>query len=236
MTNDPDRRPLPPALRRRLREIPRREVVCRDVERLYRATRARAWARRDCDTAARGAAESEGRGAADRAAERHLASCARCRELYGTLASALAEARRPLPRRLASRLSAFARQPARRLPVWIVDARYAAAACYLLAAVTLALAGDASAVLRGTETVSTKAQTWASAGETRSAEAWGAVRSSLSRELGSGWHRARRYRATCERWLSDAVRAVGATTDELLPDRDRSVEGEDDGRTRIDEP
>lgn len=39
MTNDPDRRPLPPALRQRLREIPRREVVCRDVERLYRADR-----------------------------------------------------------------------------------------------------------------------------------------------------------------------------------------------------
>ncbi len=221
MLNGSDRRPLPEALRQRLQEIPRREAVCRDVERLYRATLRRARSASGHDAARR-----------DAAVDRHLESCARCREVYGTLFLALAEARRPLPARLASRLSALARKPETRLPLWIADVRYAAAVCYLVAALALGFAGDASALLRGaTDAVGSKAQEWTASGESRGLEAWSTVRSQVGSGVGAGWHHLRRYGHLCERWLSDARRALGDSTRELLPDRDRSVEGENDGTT-----
>lgn len=212
--NDEIRRPLPNNLRQRLRDIPRREVTCRDEERLYRTALSRAVPERaECDPAA----------------ERHLATCARCGDLYGALHCAFISERRPLPSRLARRLESIARHPERLLPLWIRDTRYAAAACYLLSALTLALAEDASARFRQTtETVSTRAAVWADAGETRGAEAWDTVSSSLQRRLGESLNHLAEYGERGERAFLDAVRAIEEVTHELIPDRDRSVEGEED--------
>lgn len=219
LKEDTPRRPLPEGLRRRLRDIPHREVVCRDVERLYRATLSRA-ARADVDVG-------------DGAVERHLSSCAHCRELYDTLYSAFAAARLPLPRRLSRRLAAIARHPERLLPIWISDTRYAAAACYLLAALALSVAGDASALFHGTtKAVSSKAAVWADAGEARGLETWGTVTSTLGKGLDTGWNKARSYSAAGERLLAGAVRTIESRTNQLIPDRERSVEGEDDGGRR----
>lgn len=216
-----NQRPLPEGLRQKLRDIPRREVVCRDVERLYRSTRSEAHGERAKDE--------------DRAARRHLAECPRCRELYATLHAAFAAAPRPVPKRLTRRLRAIARHPEQLLPLWIRDTRYAAAACYLAASLTLALAGDASAVFRvTTETVSTKAQTWVDAGETKSSEVWGAAASSVGRGIGRGWHEVARYGASVKSLYAGTVRTIGATTHELIPDRQRSVEGENDVGSRND--
>ena len=215
------RRPLPPGLRQRLQDIPQNEVACRDVDRLYRATLDRARPR-------------AGGRSGDPAGERHLASCARCGELYSTLYSAFAARRLPMPVRLARRLKDIARHPERLVPWWISDTRYAAAACYLLATLTLALAGDASAVFRDTTaTVSSKAQVLAATGEDRGAEIWDAVAASLSSKLGEGWHHAARYTAAGERWLQGVGRVITNTTRELLPDQDR-VEGENDDRPSSD--
>lgn len=214
------RRRLPASLRRRLLDIPRREVRCGDVDRLYQAALFRAD-------------PESGRGERDTAAMHHLTACSRCRNLYGTLQSALVPERRPLPARLARRLSSVARHPERLVPIWIRDTRYAAAACYLLTTLTLALAKDASAVLRETtETVSTTAVVWVDAGENRSVEAWEAVSSSLRTGLVESWNRATHYGERTERMLLDAFRTIESTTHGLLPDHDRSVKGESDGRSR----
>lgn len=213
-------RPLPEGLRQKLRAIPRQEVVCRDVERLYRATRSRAH---------EAAEDSDG------AAHRHLEGCARCSELYGTLDAAFATRPRPMPQRLTRRLAAIARHPEQLLPLWIRDTRYAAAACYLAASLTLALAGDASAIFRqATASVSTKAQTLVDAGEAKGFEAWGAATSSVGRGIGRGWHEVARYSSSMERLYAGTVRTIGATTRELLPDRQRSVEGDNDVGSRKD--
>ena len=215
LKEDSPRWPLPDGLRRRLRDIPRREVVCRDVERLYRAALSRA----------RGDAES-----GDGGVEKHLSSCAHCRELYDTLFSAFSAARRPLPGRLSRRLAAIARHPEQLVPIWISDTRYAAAACYLLAALALSLAGDASALFDGTtRAVSSKAAVWADAGEARGLETWDTVTSTLGKGLDTGWKKARGYGAAGERLFADALETIEARTNQLIPDRERSVEGEKDG-------
>ncbi len=215
LKEDTPRRPMPDGLRQRLRDIPHREVVCRDVERLYRTTLARA----------RGDAES-----CDNAAEKHLSSCAHCRELYDTLYDAFAAARRPLPARLSRRLADIARHPEQLVPIWISDTRYAAAACYLLAALALTLAGDASALFEGTtRAVSSKAAVWADAGEARGLETWDAVTSTVGKGIDTGWNKARGYGAAGERLFADALETIETRTNQLIPDRERSVEGEKDG-------
>lgn len=210
-------RPLPGALRHRLLAIPRREMTCREHDRLYRAALERSG-HRPADATERGAGE---------AAERHLASCARCRELCETLESAFAAEPVPAPNKLLRRLSALARHPEQLLPWWIRDGRYAAAACYLVAALALTLAEDASAVLRSTTAaVSTRAQQLTTAGEDRSVEAWYSFSESLNRGWGESRLRAERYAATGERWLEGAKTAIESKARELIPDRERSVEGD----------
>ena len=147
------------------------------------------------------------------------------------------------------RLAAIARNPEQLLPPWIRDPRYAAAACYLAASLTLALAGDASAIFRqATDTVSTKARTLVDAGdavstsartlvdagEAKGFAAWGAAAASVGRGLGRGRHEVARYRASVERLYAGTVRTIDATTRELIPDRPRSVEGDDDDGSRKD--
>ncbi len=241
MLNKEPKRRMPDALRRRLRDIPRQEVLCRDVDRLYRHVRARAWAGGDAD-------------AADTAAERHLAECPRCRQLYATLADAFNLRPVPLPRRLARSLRQVARHPERLLPIWIADTRYAAAACYLLAAVALSLAGDASALFRDTgATVSSKAQVWVDEGEARGLDAWETAAATFDREVDDAWDTAAaifgrevddawdtaaRYRVSCQRFFTDVFETLA--TRELIPGRSpeggegnatRPVEGEHDDRS-----
>ncbi len=212
------RRPLPKALRQRLRDIPRHEVLCRDIDRLYRAARTRAWA---ADQAA-----------GDAGADRHLAECPRCRQLYATVSSAFAVQPLPLPQRLARNLRSVARHPERLLPIWIADTRYAAAACYLLAALALSLAGEASALLRDTTSaVSSKAQVWVDEGEARGLETWDTAAAALNKEVDDGWSQAARYGASCQRFFIDVFKTLETTTRELIPGRDRPVEGDQDGRS-----
>ncbi len=221
-------RPMPDALRQRLRAIPDQEVLCRDADRLYRAARARAWA------------EGDGEGTVDAPAERHLEECPRCRELFATLASAFNRPV-PLPRRLARGLRAIARHPQRLLPIWIADTRYAAAACYLLAAVALSLAGDASALFRDTSaTVRSKAQVWVDQGETRGLDAWNAAATTFGRGVDDGWNIATRYGASCEEFVVDVFTTLETRTLELIPGRPqegsernvkRPVEGDHDDRS-----
>ncbi|MCP3960955.1 MAG: hypothetical protein GY719_24175 [bacterium] len=220
------RRPLPVALRQRLRDIPRHAVTCRHVERLYRETLSRARP---------GLGEHVTAGEHDPAAVEHLASCERCREVYATIGDALVAERLPLPARLARSLSSIARHPERLVPVWVSDTRYAAAACYLLAALTLTLTGDAAALLRGTtESVNSQVEVWARKSEAQSVETWDTVSSKLEHGVGAGWGKVIDYGTNCEKLFFDAIGAIEAKTDELIPDRDRSVEGEKDDRSRND--
>lgn len=241
-----NRRSMPAGLRSRLRGIPRHEVTCRDTERLYREARRRAGVvmqpsqndRTDAndriserDTAREHDPASE----RDPASEQHLASCERCSEIYGTLQCALEPERLAMSARLARRLTELAKHPQRLVPLWISDARYAAAACYLLAAMTLTVADDASAVLRGTtESLSNRVGVWATTGEARRSRVWDVVSSSLEQRLETGWNRAESYREASERWLSEAYRDIESTTRELIPDHDRSVEGGHDDRSKSD--
>ncbi len=213
------RRPLPPALRQRLRDIPRHEVLCRNTDRLYRAAR---------DRAARDRAE-------DRAALTHLDECPRCQAVYGTLACAFAERRLPLPRRLVRDLCSIVRHPRRLLPVWIADTRYAAAACYLLATLTLSLASDAAVLFTDASvTVGSKARVWAETGEARGVEAWGAATAAVDRGVDDGWGRVTRAGASCQKFFAGTFKAIETTTNELIPGRDRPVEGGQNERTTSD--
>lgn len=124
-------KPLPAGLRQRLLAIPGERVPCREVDRLYAAARQRVQG-----------------GEADAAARDHLESCGRCRKLYGVLDAAFREPSRPLPRRLGERLRAIVAVP--RLPLLASDARMAAAASALLAAMLLLVIGDPVALFRST--------------------------------------------------------------------------------------
>jgi hypothetical protein len=58
-----------------------------------------------------------------------------------------------------------ARRPTPKLPIWVLDGRYATAVCYFLTAFLVLLAGDASARFQTTtEVVSSRANTWLEAG------------------------------------------------------------------------
>ncbi|MEM7585563.1 MAG: hypothetical protein AAF560_19390 [Acidobacteriota bacterium] len=207
-------RPMSARLRDRLREIPRHEVTCRDVERLYREAKRQA-----------GAATEDRE--PDPASAQHLASCERCRVTYGTLQCAFEPERLAMPTRLARRLGEIAKRPERLVPVWISDTRYAAAACYLVATLTLAVTDNASAVLsEATQNMTSRVSVWAAAGEDRGNRVWVAATAPLERGLAEGWNRFDSYREAGSRWAGDAYRAIEDTTRELIPDRRRSVEGE----------
>lgn len=136
-------------LKARLAAIPQLSLGCDDVDRLYALTRQRAHGAR----------------LEDAAAESHLLACRRCRELYGCLHDAMVQGQRSLPAPLFERLRQIARNPAPKLPVWVLDGRYATAVCYFLTAFLVLLAGDASARFQTTtEVVSARASTCLEAG------------------------------------------------------------------------
>lgn len=149
-----ERKPLPEGLRGRLRAIAREgapPLGCRDVERLYEATRQQAW---DVDAEA------------DPAVVAHLSGCGRCRALYGTLAAAFRAPRRRLPRALLRRLAKIAERP--RLPLVVRDARVALAASALLTASLMLLIDDPAKLYHeAAQKVSAQATVLAAAGEER---------------------------------------------------------------------
>ena len=156
----PSQSALPTGLASRLRSIPENTVLCRDVDRLYRASRRRAAGDSDPATL-------------DRAALDHLASCSRCRKLYGVLESALLETPLPLPDTLEPRLVAVQRANPWVPPGWIRDVRYAAAACLLLAATLSFAVGDASAAFqRARSTLNEHTVNLVEVGEERRETTW----------------------------------------------------------------
>jgi hypothetical protein len=116
--------PLPPGLAHRLQQIPDHEIACGHVARLYPS-----WSQR-----------TQGK---DKAVLRHLATCSRCRALFGGLELAFTKPQQPLPTALAQRLRAIARQPARVLPWWVRDQRFAWVASCLFTAFLLLPAASA---------------------------------------------------------------------------------------------
>ncbi len=164
--------PVPGRLRERLLAIPAAApegLTCRDVERLYEATRREAR-----------------HGDLDPEARAHLAACERCARLYATLRSAFSVVRLPMPEALRRRLQAIARP--RRPPVWIRDGRFAVAASALLTASLMFLTGDPSPLLRATvETMASGSHTLAERGAAESQAAWETV----TRTLSTTWERSK---------------------------------------------
>lgn len=162
--------PLPASLRRRLLAIPEERVSCRDVERLYEATWQRAWN-----------GEADDADVAD-----HLAGCARCRALYGTLGASFRVPRRAMPHALFQRLRAIVERP--RLPLVVRDSRLAVAASALLAASLTLFMGDPTALFRSTAaTLSSQAAVLAEEG----AERRQAILEVLSDQIGTRYERGR---------------------------------------------
>lgn len=223
----------------RLASIPDLAGECDDVDRLYAAVRRRARPGEAVDT----------KDADEPTLLDHLEVCERCRRIYGCLEDALAEPTRPLPHRLAERLREIGRRAPEALPVWISDSRFAAAACYVLTAFLMLLAGDASARFNATsEVVSGRASTWieatvdtASGGWTRLAEG-----SKQAADTAGLWvvqqgqdfnDDAERLRQALEQRAASLVQSIDHL--ELDPrqwfgDEDSPPQGEDDGRSNPD--
>lgn len=147
--------PLSSKLRARLSVIPQLSLGCEDIDTLYGVTRQRAQSTWSEATSANTASADTS------SADAHLLACRRCRDLYGCVHDAMTQERRALPAPLFERLRQIARHPVPRLPIWVLDGRYATAVCYLLTAFLVLLAGDASARFQvTTEVVSARAGSW----------------------------------------------------------------------------
>lgn len=211
--------PLPAGLAARLRAIPEVALGCDDVERLYAAT----------ERAARC-------GTADLAAERHLAGCARCREIYRALATGFRLLPVPLPARLRFRLAAL-RRPQHRaqlrpLPIWIADLRFAAAACALLTTVSVSALGRPIELLERADRLGRRAVVWQQEGERGGLQAWGRVATPLETALTQGKESLGTYGRMWEQLFDDSARIFVPQnlTDQL--DRYLSSQGDDDGQPK----
>lgn len=162
--------PMPGTLREKLMAIPADApsgLTCRDVERLYEATRREAR-----------------HGEVDAQARAHLDECERCGRIYSTLQSAFSAVRLPMPEALRRRLVRMARP--RRPAVWIRDGRFAVAASALLTASLMLFVDDPSSALRATaETLESGSHTLAERGTAESQNLWEAV----TRTLSTTWER-----------------------------------------------
>ena len=226
MLKDPHRRPLPESLRARLQAIPRRVVVCRDRERLYAAARAAAHGERP-----------------EPAAAEHLASCDRCRTLYGTLRAAFEETPPAPTPTLFDRLKGIARgvEP---LPAWIADGRWATAACLLLAVVLTALAGDSAATFRdASSAVETRAAAWAETGESRGRQMWAGLSAGLSNGLAATSATGRQavddLGESCRTLYRRAAESLGSLADLYRPsatERPSDREGDSDEESAPESP
>lgn len=178
--------PLSARLSRRLAAIPSLAASCDDIDRLYAEARRQA---RPMDTSP----DTD-----PQAADDHLADCPRCRQLYGCLSEAMTPRPEPLPHGLFQRLQEIGRQAPARLPVWISDTRYATAACYLLTAFLVVLAGDSSARFQATtEVVSARAGTWIERNLDDTSSSLQTMVETLQSDLDGG----RQWTLTQGRWL-----------------------------------
>lgn len=162
--------PLPGALREKLMAIPAASpgLTCRDVLRLYEATRREAR-----------------HGEADAQARAHLDACERCRPLYSTLRSAFEAVLLPMPEGLRRRLLRIATP--RRPAVWIRDGRFAVAASALLTASLMLFVDPSSALKATSETLEGGSYTLAERGTAESQALWEAV----TRTLSTTWERSK---------------------------------------------
>lgn len=178
--------PMPGALREKLMAIPAspsHALTCRDVLRLYEATR------------------SEARhGEVDAQARAHLETCERCGRLYSTLRSAFQAVRLPMPEALRRRLVQMARP--RRPAVWIRDGRFAIAASALLTASLMLFVDPSSAVKVTADTLESGSHALAERGTAEGQALWETV----TRTLSTTWERGKEK-------LSDSGGAYGKILD-----------------------
>jgi|GEM_PF-4368608 hypothetical protein len=211
-------RPLPATLQDRLRIIPQQMVVCRDVD--------RGWAELAREELAPGAAA----GLRD-----HLACCERCATVYATLEAAVLEPPRPLPGTLTFRLHGVPRsRPAKaRVPAFIRDIRYAAAASYLGALLVMFVVGNpVQAGARGMETVRPPVEGMIDQVQTTGAHWWQALdqwQGAVRREAGQEFQRRRHAVATAQQqrwhdWQQQMESLFSAVRSRMVPD-----EGHDGG-------
>lgn len=208
---------MPPGLQRRLAAIAILPADCAEVDRRYsesgRAPNV-------------GADPSEG--TADR--DQHLLSCERCRKVYGLLASACSAAQAPLPTALRLRLQ-LRTEPVPKLPPWIRDSRYAAAACYGLTFFLLFLAGDSSARFRDTvDRVGTRASEVFRDGETQGRSAWMGVRTWTDQSIELGLLRVEPWRDQMLTTWQQTTETIGELDPDRLRSRLRPKRGADDER------
>lgn len=198
---DPPHQGLSISLKRRLAAIPSLAMDCQDIDLLYAATRRKA----------------RGLAVENPAARDHLSDCSRCQALYGCLEDALAEEQHQLPDRLFKRLRQIGRGPAKQLPIWIADTRYATAACYLITALLVLLAGDSSARFQATtEGVGASAISWLDQGFVDTVQGIGQLGGVLRDGLDDG-----------RDWLteqSDALRQSLTESTTTLHDRYRQLD------------
>lgn len=159
--------PLPAALRSRLLDLPAAAEVEDETTRRYERARAEGLA----------AARSPRPIGLSSRSERAIAGW-------------IAAARRPatLPSALRSRLLGIGRAARKPLPFWLIDVRYAAAACLILTLVSTVLVEDASALLgQGAAEAKVASEQW----QTRLGESATRSREDALAGLSRGWHRGR---------------------------------------------
>lgn len=231
----------------RLASIPDLAGECDDVDRLYAAVRRRA---RPGELIAPDVSADPDTGD-DRLLLGHLDVCERCRRIYGCLEDVFTEPTHPLPHRLAERLQDIGRRAPDLLPVWISDSRFAAAACYVLTAFLMLLAGDASARFDATsEVVSGRAGTWIEATADATSRGW--IRlvegSRQATDTAGSWavqqrqdfhDDAEHLRQALEQRAADLVQSIDhleLDPRQWLGDEETTPQGEDDGKPQPDAP
>lgn len=210
--------PMPEGLGKSLRAIAEDEANCDDLARLYPSAENRDAPR---DAASR-----------NDAAERHLAACARCRRLYGALERTFTAEPLPMPASLSRRLLAIPRSDQPSLPLWLLDARVAVAASYLLATLLLLPLGDPGTLFEeATSFAKSRATAWTARTESESQEIWTA----LSTKVASGYEHSKErlelHGASYTRLYSRTVRLFSSLKTKPFFENDPSIQGGSHGRT-----
>lgn len=198
---------MPSGLQRRLSAIAHHPPGCEELDRVFVEHGAPLG----------GVADEASPSRRERMAE-HLRDCGRCRSLYGVLEVSRAQGRRPLPPALRSRLQRRL-APESRVPAWIRDTRYGAAACYGLTFFLLFLAGDSQARFRTTlDLVSSQASQLLREGEAQGRSTWDGVRAWTDKSLDVGRSQVVPWREQ----VQSSWRKTTRTIEDLDPDRFRS--------------
>ncbi len=212
---------LPASLQQRLCIIAQRPPGCDELDRAFVE---------HGDLAGEGSDEESG----ERARE-HLRDCGRCHSLYGALVAARADGRRPLPAALRSRLRRRL-APESRVPAWIRDTRYGAAACYGLTFFLLFLAGDSPAHFRETlDVVSSRAAFLLREGEVQGRTTWDEVREWTDKGLEAGRSQVAPWREQMQSSWQKTTQTIGALDADRFRSRLWPKRGDSDERGNDDE-